>query len=384
MSDETSVESTVANASMTIPLPPVDEKDDKKTEAVTKDFGKSRHLTKPRHAKPTLADAKRAEEDLSGRSKRVSKEEKLPSPLGEPKKEEKTANVEAKHEPAIEKQETEAQKQEPPPVVEKRKYKVKVNGEEIEVDEDELTRGYQIRKASDKAFQEAAEMRKKADAFFNALKDDNKLGEILQALGKDPRAMAENYLAQVLEYEMLSPEQKRIKELELQNQRLTQTERERQIKIQQAQEERAMSSKADALQKSIVETLPKYADLPQDSDTVRVVISQMRKAILAQQHLPEELRMEVTPESVMDSVRETLGGTYQRKVSSMTPEQLEKYIGKQKLDEYRVWQLGQLKNPIAAPKAPIQDSSLEKREPNKRFKTMEDFLKTSKFALPRR
>jgi hypothetical protein len=165
MSEETSVESTVANASMQIPLSPIDEKDDKKTDAAPSDFGKSRHLTKPKHAKLTLADAQRQEKELSGRSKRVSKEEKLQSPIGalpEDKKIEAGAtSVEKTPENVDEKPKEEVK----PPAPEKKFYKVKVNGEEIEVDEEELTRGYQIRKASDRAFQEAAEMRKKAEAF---------------------------------------------------------------------------------------------------------------------------------------------------------------------------------------------------------------------------
>ena len=62
---------------------------------------------------------------------------------------------------------------EPPKVPEPpRRHKVKVDAEEIEVDEDELKRGYAHAKAANKRFEEGAKFRKQAEDFVETLRAD--------------------------------------------------------------------------------------------------------------------------------------------------------------------------------------------------------------------
>lgn len=104
------------------------------------------------------------------------------------------------------------------PAVEKRRHKVKIDGEEVEVDDDTLLRDYQLAKASHKRMQEAAETRKQAEeqiAQIRALAEQTRQDprNLFKALGLDAKQFAEALLAEELENELLSPEEKELREL---------------------------------------------------------------------------------------------------------------------------------------------------------------------------
>lgn len=92
-----------------------------------------------------------------------------------------------------------------------KKYKVKVDEQEMEVDEDELLRGYQLRKASDKRFQEGMQARKQAETFINMLKTDPKKILTNPNLGLDFKKIAEEFLLEQMQEEMLDPKEKEIR-----------------------------------------------------------------------------------------------------------------------------------------------------------------------------
>lgn len=93
-----------------------------------------------------------------------------------------------------------------------KKYKVKVDGAELEVDEQELLRGYTHNKAANKAFQDGRKARQQAEEFLTMMRDPDKLEEILEKLGHKPRELFEQRLVKQLEDEMLSPQEKELRE----------------------------------------------------------------------------------------------------------------------------------------------------------------------------
>lgn len=96
----------------------------------------------------------------------------------------------------------------------KKKYKVKVEDKEEEVDEDELLKGYQKAKASDKRFQEAASLRKQVDDFVSKIK----AGEIEDLISMIPQDKfiphAEKMLLEHLNYLEMPEAERKILELE--------------------------------------------------------------------------------------------------------------------------------------------------------------------------
>lgn len=93
-----------------------------------------------------------------------------------------------------------------------RKYKVKVDGTDMEVDENELLRGYSHQKAANKILQEGKAARKQAEQFIQMMKDPEQFYEVAKKLGHDPRGLAEKYLVHQLEEEMMDPREKELRD----------------------------------------------------------------------------------------------------------------------------------------------------------------------------
>lgn len=102
------------------------------------------------------------------------------------------------------------------PKTETKKYKVKVDGVEAEVDESELVNSYQKGRSADKKFQEAADLRKQMEAFVENVRAQPEL--LFEHLGLNPDNWAHQRLVSKLEKEaeeaILDPRDKKIAELE--------------------------------------------------------------------------------------------------------------------------------------------------------------------------
>lgn len=92
-----------------------------------------------------------------------------------------------------------------------RKYKVKVDGAEIEVDENELKRGYTHQRAAAREMTDAKRLRKQSEEFVAMLKDPEKFFELAEKMGHDTRTLAEKKLARALEEELMDPKERELK-----------------------------------------------------------------------------------------------------------------------------------------------------------------------------
>lgn len=95
-----------------------------------------------------------------------------------------------------------------------RKYKVKVDGLESEVEESELINSYQKGRSADKRFQEASDLRKQLETFVENAKADPT--QLLEQLGHNPKEWARDLLLAEIEAEEQGkdPNLKRIAGLE--------------------------------------------------------------------------------------------------------------------------------------------------------------------------
>src|SRR5512138_624677 len=126
----------------------------------------------------------------------------------------------------------ETQKKEETPA--QKKYRLKVDGEEIEVDETELTRGYSRAKAANKKFEEAASMRKDMQSLLTQLKNDPLSVLTNPALGVDFKRIAEDFLIEQLRQEQMTPEQRAIADKDRQLEQFKRTEEMRQKQAETA------------------------------------------------------------------------------------------------------------------------------------------------------
>jgi len=123
-----------------------------------------------------------------------------------------------------------------------KKWKVKYDGQEVEVDEDELVKGYAHNKAAEKRMREAAELRKQAEEFIDIVKKDPRKLLTHPSVGVDVKQFAEQILAEYMEEQMLSPEEKEVREMkrklaEYENERKAQEEARQQAQLQEAQQQ---------------------------------------------------------------------------------------------------------------------------------------------------
>jgi hypothetical protein len=92
------------------------------------------------------------------------------------------------------------------------KHRVKIEGGESEVTYEELLNGYQMRQASQRRFEEAAQRQKQAEQFFDAIKKDPITA--MKQLNVDFDSAAEAYYAEKLKLEMMDPKERALLEKE--------------------------------------------------------------------------------------------------------------------------------------------------------------------------
>jgi len=126
-----------------------------------------------------------------------------------------------------------------------RKYKVKVDAEEMEVDEQELLKGYQQSRSAARKFQEAADMRRQLNELLASAKQDPSV--LFNLVGLDPKEWITQQVTRELEMEMMTPEER---ELLAERQRFQQIEEENKSYRQQ-REEAERSTKLAAAEKEV-------------------------------------------------------------------------------------------------------------------------------------
>ena len=136
------------------------------------------------------------------------------------------------------------------------KIKVKVDGQDLEISQEELVRDYQMRQASQKRFQEAAQLKQEAQQQMEALKfaRENPI-EFFKMTGVNAKEFAEKVLLEELEESMLSPQEKELRDLRNYKSKLEQQEQQR-LTLQQEQQRLALEEQtAQEIENEILEVL---------------------------------------------------------------------------------------------------------------------------------
>lgn len=133
-----------------------------------------------------------------------------------------------------------------------RRFKVKVDETEEDVSEEELLKGFQMAKSSDKRFKEAAQLRKEAEKEKQQIQDllkqvkDNP--DLLEQLGIDLDGYSEKRMLRNLERSLKTPEELELEELRAERQkRLTHQQR--------AQQEAEFHQASEQIDNEIFESL---------------------------------------------------------------------------------------------------------------------------------
>jgi hypothetical protein len=218
----------------------------------------------------------------------------------------------------------------------KKKYQLKVNNKmkdfELDLSDDaEVQKYLQKAMASDEKFQEAATLRQQVEQLVSELKR-NPLAILKHPnLGIDIKALAQQVFNEEIEEMKLSPEQKRIKELE--DSLSAREKRDKEMEDERSANERSKMEHqaAEELDNQITAALSK-SNLPKSPYVLRRMADTMISAM-------DMGYGDVTPEQILPFVEEQILGEI-NKLFESAPEAtfdkvMENIVGKKHLDKYR-------------------------------------------------
>jgi len=252
-----------------------------------------------------------------------------------------------------------------------KKFKVTIDGESMEVDETELVRNYQLRKASDRKFKEAADLRKQSDALIDLLKNDPIKALEHPSIGLRFREVAEKYLAEQLEEELMSPEEKeRVKEKKAYQAALAENERFKKEKEEAVLQELTQKHSID-LQNKIVKALD-GSGIPKTNRTVGRMAHYLKQAL--------EHGYELEPKDLTELVKKDYQADIKELLGSSNEETLLELLGNEIAEKIRRHDVSKFKKEAAQIKTQQnQDVVPEKKEKPK--KTIDEILNEIKSGL---
>jgi hypothetical protein len=222
---------------------------------------------------------------------------------------------------------------------EKRSYKIKVldQEEELSLDDNEVKTYIQKAKGADKKFEEAAKVRKEAQAeleqaklYKERLKKET--AKVLKELEINPREFSEKFLAEELEREMMDPKDRELQEARAERDRLKAEAEERETKAKEAEETEKMTKRVAQMKDSIaakIGAVLKDSPLPSTERTVAKIAFYMQHC--AKNEIP------FTAESLRDQVMEDYKSDFTHLFAKAEPEQIAKLFGEEVIKKIRAW-----------------------------------------------
>lgn len=265
-----------------------------------------------------------------------------------------TDTTEPKAAPEPEKAAPKAAPKEPEP---RRKHKVKIDNEELEVDEDELKSGYQKAKSSQKAYQAAAEQRKQIEALFRKIKDNPVKGlqELLRhpSINADMRKVATEYLAGELDKEAMSPEQREHAEMKRELEEMKAEREAAQRELEESEASEVRKKYASQIETEILAAI-KPSGMPVTEFTFKRVTYYLREGLKRGMNLKAEDVVPLVKQDYWAEVKQLTGG--------LDADALEDLLGGEVTTKLRTRAVEKFKQTPAVPEPPVTDEDADEEE----------------------
>ena len=260
------------------------------------------------------------------------------------------------------------------------RYKVPVDGKEIEVGIDDLLSSYSHVKASNDRFEKAAQAKKEAAALrseaesMKARMKSDPWG-VMEELGLDPRTTSEEYLIKKLEFDSLTPEQKRIMELE----HKTKTYEEKEAAAKKQEEERAKTEAKEKEDKAIAKRSEELIAEYSKAFITELSASKLPKTNIMVAKVAEKLGIaaqqgwEMSVKQAVKLVEKDLIEYKQAFLRDMDPEALAEFLGEDSLKKIRKRDVEKLKNPPVT-----QNTSVPREKEDEAPRTPAEWLAAQK------
>ncbi len=244
-----------------------------------------------------------------------------------------TQNETVKAEPtqakANETKETTTKQEAKAPQAQAEKYEIKVNGKVKQVTKDELIRLAQLSEAATDKFETAAQKEKRIQSILSKAKTNPMEALMDPDLGltkEQIRGFVEDwYNREFIEPDTLTPEQKRLKELERENAQFKKIQQEAEEKAKQEAEAKAEAEYTQVFQQEIIDAI-EANKLPKTKSTVKKIAFYKRQALLNGWEAPMELICEKVRSDIKSEDSEVESYTYDDFVNRFGEKLIKKLI----------------------------------------------------------
>lgn len=206
-----------------------------------------------------------------------------------------------------------------------RKYQVTVDGEMMEVDEDELRKGYAHNKAASKRMEEAARTKNEAAQVLRMFKENPR--EVFKKFGKDAYAFAEQIINEELNEKLMTNEQREMRDMKRELETRRNEERTQREEYEKEQMEQQNSKLAGELQTDIIDNL-KTSGLPQTSYTIGRMIYYMQAGLAQGMNVSARDVMEYVKKDYVDDIKQMMGGLNEDAVEAFLGQDLVRKVAK--------------------------------------------------------
>ncbi len=217
-----------------------------------------------------------------------------------------------------------------------RKHKLKVDGQEVEVDDEELKRGYTHQRAANKILQEGKAARKQAEEYISMMKDPHKFYEAAKKLGHDPRKLAEEYLASQLEDELMDPRDKELRDTKQRLKQLEDIDKEQKKQAEEKVHNELKAKYAEEYSNQFVKAL-ETSGLPPTKTMVADIAKYIQRSA--------QLGFKMTADEAAKLVKEDVQAKLQRVIGESDGETLIKLLGDDVANKVRKWDTSRIKDP---------------------------------------
>ncbi len=243
-----------------------------------------------------------------------------------------------------------------------RLYKVTVDGEEMEVPEEELLRGYAHNKAASKRMEEASMSRKEAEQVLRLFKESPR--EAFKLLGRDARQFAEQIINEELSEALLSPQERELRDYKRELEKYQMSEKQAREQYEKEQMDMEMARYTEQIQADIISTLD-TAGLPKTERTIGRIAYYMQAALHAGYN-------NVKPSDVIDHVKNDYVSDFKSFMGTMSEDQIEMFLGQDLVRKVAKSTVKAAKTPQSVPKSVNQNRG-EKKE-DKKIMSPKDFF----------
>lgn len=227
---------------------------------------------------------------------------------------------------------------------EKKSWKLKVGGKEVEIkDEQELLKRAQMGYSADEKWQEAAKIRKQVEGFLGELQSNP--ASALQKIGLDPDDFAERHIQSRIEEMEKSPEQLEREKLQKEIEDLRKQQEDSREQARQAEIQRMQDQYATQIENEITDALGNSKSLPKSPYVVKRMADML---ILAM----ENGHKDISPKDILPVVEQDIKREISEMFSVMPEDMFEAVVGKETLNKYRK---NRVKRAKKAPKTTVKD-----------------------------